>query len=238
MNTAAEFLIGGHDFRNFCKMDVQNGVVMYNRTISKAVITPVHDSGRETSDGYTMCELTIVGKAFLWHQIRCIVTVLVFVGRGNEDVTVIRELLDVEKHPCKPQYNLASELPLCLYACDYDDEEVKWIYDRECHADNIEHMQEQWASYSIKTTMIRRMLSDMHNIEFDTCENVDNDKDDGEQKKASLPVVCKNQASVVFGRFKPKKHIPLLERQKAESLDSRIEYYAKRRKIIVESEDS
>jgi len=31
-----------------------------------------------------MCELTVTGKAFLWHQIRCIVSVLLFVGHGRE----------------------------------------------------------------------------------------------------------------------------------------------------------
>ena len=34
--------------------------------------------------GYQMCELTIVGMAFLWHQIRCIVSVLFLVGQGKE----------------------------------------------------------------------------------------------------------------------------------------------------------
>lgn len=33
MNTATKYLIGTHDFRNFCKMDVNNGVVEFIRTI-------------------------------------------------------------------------------------------------------------------------------------------------------------------------------------------------------------
>lgn len=35
-----------------------------------------------------MCELTVVGLAFLWHQIRCIVSVLFLVAQGKEDITV------------------------------------------------------------------------------------------------------------------------------------------------------
>ena len=35
-------------------------------------------------DPYAMCEITIVGNAFLWHQIRCIVSVLFMVGEGKE----------------------------------------------------------------------------------------------------------------------------------------------------------
>ena len=38
--------------------------------------------------GYSTCELTVVGKAFLWHQIRCVVAVLLLVGQGREEPTV------------------------------------------------------------------------------------------------------------------------------------------------------
>ena len=38
MSEAADKLIGEHDFRNFCKMDVGNGVVNYMRRIVKADI--------------------------------------------------------------------------------------------------------------------------------------------------------------------------------------------------------
>ena len=36
MNTALQYMIGSHDFRNICKMDVANGVVNFNRTIQEA----------------------------------------------------------------------------------------------------------------------------------------------------------------------------------------------------------
>ncbi len=35
-----------------------------------------------------MCQLTIVGNAFLWHQIRCIMAVLFLVGRNQESPEV------------------------------------------------------------------------------------------------------------------------------------------------------
>lgn len=38
--------------------------------------------------GYDMCELTVVGNAFLWHQIRCIVAVLLLIGEGKESPEV------------------------------------------------------------------------------------------------------------------------------------------------------
>lgn len=46
-----------------------------------------------------MYYLEIVGHAFLWHQIRCIMAVLVLIGQGNEDPSIITELLDVERNP-------------------------------------------------------------------------------------------------------------------------------------------
>ena len=39
MNEAASKLIGEHDFRNLCKMDVGNGVVTFIRKILKAEVT-------------------------------------------------------------------------------------------------------------------------------------------------------------------------------------------------------
>lgn len=49
MKLAASYLIGTHDFRNFCKMDVGNGVVEFTRRIEEINIVPfdstVSDSG-------------------------------------------------------------------------------------------------------------------------------------------------------------------------------------------------
>ena len=38
MNEGASYLIGGHDFRNFCKMDIGNGVTNYNRRITSITV--------------------------------------------------------------------------------------------------------------------------------------------------------------------------------------------------------
>ena len=39
MNSAAAKLVGEHDFRNLCKMDVGNGVTTFIRKLLKAEIT-------------------------------------------------------------------------------------------------------------------------------------------------------------------------------------------------------
>jgi tRNA pseudouridine38/39 synthase len=40
------------------------------------------------------------------------VAVLFMVGRGDETPDVVDQLLDVESNPGKPEYNMASDLPL------------------------------------------------------------------------------------------------------------------------------
>ena len=36
--------------------------------------------------------------------------VLLMVGRGQEDPSIVRKLLDLEASPCKPQYAMAAEV--------------------------------------------------------------------------------------------------------------------------------
>lgn len=46
-----------------------------------------------------MYVIKIRAKAFLWHQIRCIMGILLLIGQNKEAPSVIEELLDVEKNP-------------------------------------------------------------------------------------------------------------------------------------------
>lgn len=41
MITAVQYLLGAHDFRNFCKMDIANGVVEFTRNILDVSVHPV-----------------------------------------------------------------------------------------------------------------------------------------------------------------------------------------------------
>ena len=74
--------MGSHDFRNFCKMDVNNGVVNYVRRVTSVEVRALDDDDEiDATSPYDMCVLTLAGNAFLWHQIRCIVSVLFLVGQ-------------------------------------------------------------------------------------------------------------------------------------------------------------
>ncbi|RZF35366.1 hypothetical protein LSTR_LSTR014492, partial [Laodelphax striatellus] len=99
MNKALPDLVGSHDFRNLCKMDIGNGVVKFVRTIIDVKLTKLFSDPFNKSSGYDMYTLTISSEGFLWHQIRCIMAVLILIGEGKESPSIIKELLDTEKHP-------------------------------------------------------------------------------------------------------------------------------------------
>ncbi|CAD6208501.1 GSCOCG00010501001-RA-CDS, partial [Cotesia congregata] len=157
MNKAAEYLVGLHDFRNVCKMDVANGVVTFERTIIDAKIVESNESHKQS--GYDMCQLIIESKAFLWHQIRCIMGIMLLVGQKKEEPDIFNYLFDIEKCPRKPQYNLAHELPLNLFYCHYDDAE--WFYDETEVEFVIKSLQEDWTLNTIKAEIIKSIIEDL-----------------------------------------------------------------------------
>ena len=73
--------------------------------------------------GRAIVYLEIVGRAFLWHQIRCVAALLFMVGRGYETPEAVEKLLDVEAVPARPAYAMASEAPLVLHHSGFGEEE-------------------------------------------------------------------------------------------------------------------
>jgi tRNA U38,U39,U40 pseudouridine synthase TruA len=140
MQQAAQLLVGEHDFRNLCKLDIGNvtnfrrevyyaKVVPFNFTGSMANTTDSSELSSDDSDGANGAEaggpdavymLEISGIAFLWHMVRAIMAVLFMVGEGLEAPSVVTALLDVAACPGKPPYTLADELPLVLHQCGFD----------------------------------------------------------------------------------------------------------------------
>ncbi|KAL4221474.1 tRNA pseudouridine synthase 3 [Mactra antiquata] len=164
MRQAAQKLVGEHDFRNFCKMNVKDGVIQFKRRILSVDISVVTE---EEEDGYNMCILTVVGTAFLYHQIRYIVSVLFYVGKGLEQPEIVDELLNVEKNPRKPQYILAADFPLCLFDAEFEDD-LEWIYEADWHEHNIKTLQRLWAEHSIKAHMLKKMLESLDKAKVET----------------------------------------------------------------------
>ncbi|KAK0491565.1 pseudouridine synthase [Armillaria novae-zelandiae] len=126
MREAASHLVGLHDFRNLCKIDASKQLTLFMRRILRAEINTV-----ETG----MFVFDLVGTAFLYHQVRNIMAVLLLVGRGIEPPDIITQLLNVaegaepgswEVLSRKPEYQMADGLPLVLWDCGYDEKDVQW----------------------------------------------------------------------------------------------------------------
>ncbi|KAK9234950.1 pseudouridine synthase [Lipomyces kononenkoae] len=124
MRAAAKTMLGEHDFRNFCKIDGSKQITNFNRCILHADISRVdHQVRVDGEDEVYVFDLK--GTAFLWHQVRCIMGVLLLVGQGLEKSDIVEKLLDVRQCPRKPIYDMASETPLVLYNCEFG-ADVKW----------------------------------------------------------------------------------------------------------------
>lgn len=80
---------GEHDFRNFCKSTPE--VVNYTRTVERIEILPFRSHHEDRS--LDLMQLVVRGTAFLYHQIRCMVAVLLLVGSGREEPEVRSALL-------------------------------------------------------------------------------------------------------------------------------------------------
>jgi len=140
LRDAASRLVGEHDFRNFCKLDGSKQIERYDRRIDRAEISVLR-KGDTIRDGIVslgdLYVLDLAGSAFLWHQVRHIMAILLLIGHGLEQPSVIDALLNtnpVNLHPdssiplvpARPIYEMADGLPLILWDCGFDETDVQW----------------------------------------------------------------------------------------------------------------
>ena len=71
----------------------------------------------ETEDGKLMY-VNVRGSAFLWHQVRCMSSVLFMVGLGRESTSIVAELLDLERTPRKPRTRWRPNIHSCCGEAD------------------------------------------------------------------------------------------------------------------------
>jgi len=121
MAKAAKKFIGDFDYRNFCKVDVVS-TISFNRLIRDVTVDKIEGLQQTVieDDRLDLYAFTIKGNAFLWHQIRCMVAVLFMIGKHQEEPEIIDDLLNLEKYPARPQYDMAPEKNLVLYDCVFD----------------------------------------------------------------------------------------------------------------------
>lgn len=117
---------------------------------------------------YSPFSIQIKAKAFLWHQIRCIMGILFLIGQEKEEPIIIDDLLNIEQNPRyflknvytvyyylfilnvfrKPDYGMASEIPLNLFSCEY--EHLSWNYEMETLKKVIDKLNSIWTIMAIK----------------------------------------------------------------------------------------
>lgn len=140
MQEAAQKYEGLHDFRNFCKIDASKQITNFERRIFHAGIHAVgpeeepanllghglvsNGGAGAMQHGPRLYWFEVRGSAFLWHQVRHLIAVLFLVGQGLEKPSVVDDLLDVEKTPSRPLYDMASDTPLVLWDCIFPDPTV------------------------------------------------------------------------------------------------------------------
>lgn len=140
MQRGAALLLGQHDFRNLCQVDVKARQT-WTRTFTVAEIGPckaehhIHicfqpvftvKKPQFTATTESVYVATFTANSFLWHQIRFIMAALFHIGRNLERPELISQLLDIESVPGKPEFNMASDVPLVLQQCEFGEEVLQW----------------------------------------------------------------------------------------------------------------
>ena len=162
MREAAKKFEGLHDFRNFCKVDPSKQIENFERRMFDADIEELDPqkgplgyvglprfqkdeamqeinlmNGNMTYPTNTprIFTFSLHGSAFLWHQVRHMVAILFLIGQELERPGLVDQLLDVQKNPLKPQYEMADDAPLVLWDCVFPDPEsesredaLRWVY--------------------------------------------------------------------------------------------------------------
>lgn len=132
MRDAAARLVGEHDFRNLCKLDKTKQITNFRRRILSASIDQEDDSD--------LLVFNLQGTAFLYNQVRNIMAILFLVGSRLEAPSIIDALLCTDagdavpaglqaKHvpvDRKPEFPIASGLPLVLWECGYAPQALRW----------------------------------------------------------------------------------------------------------------
>lgn len=227
MNHAAQKFVGTHDFRNFCKMDVANGVVAFEREL---ISCTVQKNNLQSYNEYEMCELIICGSAFLWHQVRCMVAVLLMIGQKLEKSEVIDWMLDIKQCPRRPQYNMASEVPLVLYDSCY--EKLSWKHEPGILEVLFKDFQTHWTTPAVKTRMLTSLIGKLNDTAV-ACITNNSDRSDRvvTWRDIRQPKFHQLRSLVPF-QVTTKVHKPLMKRATHESFESKLELVnAKRRKV-------
>jgi tRNA pseudouridine38/39 synthase len=201
MNIAAGYYEGEHDFRNFCKLDGSKQITNFKRTILKSQIL-------EIEPGFYCFDLE--GSAFLWHQVRNMIAVLFLVGQKLESAEIIKDLINVEKYPQKPVFDMAADFPLVLYDCKFP--EMEWMSPQPTakHNRTTTTVYSNWLETKIRSHVCTFMM--------DSFPKVENEN--------STRINLGNGKGKVLGHY-----VPIEKRERQESYEIVNDRWAKKQKL-------
>ena len=158
MSEAALKLTGSHDFRNFCRPDRMRTNQTFIREVKSCLVKKLPQTD---PDSPPFAQFEIVGSSFLWHQVRCLMTVLMAIGRNEEKVEVVEKMLDPEQVPEKPAYAMAADFPLSLIECKFENKGLDWIEDTEEIIKIADHLEKMWSVYAVQTRMLGELITSL-----------------------------------------------------------------------------
>ncbi|KAF3917321.1 hypothetical protein ABW21_db0200037 [Orbilia brochopaga] len=257
MKMAAKYYEGLHDFRNVCKIDASKQITNFKRRVEEADIVkigglaPVFSLNPWAGSDGGMLErrpdiyyFKLTGSAFLWHQVRHMVAILFLVGQRLEKPEVVKELLDVQKVPTRPFYNMADDRPLVLWDCIFDEKDVQWVYPelnrakQNSREDVIGSLWELWHNANMDALLSGGLLAMVYGQQEATIEAKTRAADDSisevnevtegssgrKRGRESTWIVDGSPMQTSFG-----KYIPLMERGRMDPVELINSKYAARK---------
>lgn len=210
MREAAKLYLGEHDFRSFCKVDGSKQLQHHDRVMLEADITQL------SGDIYYF---NLKGRAFLWHQVRCMMAILFLVGQKLEKPSIVTDLLNPQKYPGRPVYDMAHDVPLVLYDCTFK-EPIEWITPNAMPQERMENSNfKHWHEYMLQSTLSLAMMQ--HLAERTGSERTFPRADDGGDKVAVI------NGAGSFSRKIP--YIPIDQRKMLDTPDVVNEKWRKRK---------
>lgn len=211
MREAAKLYLGEHDYRNFCKVDGSKQLAHHNRVMLEADIEQLSDD---------IYYFNLKGRAFLWHQVRCMMAVLFLVGQKLEKPSVVTDLLDPHKYPGRPVYDMAHDVPLVLYDCTFK-EDIEWITPNPTPQERMENSNfKQWHDVMLQSTLSLAMMK--HLAERTGSERTFPRAEDGDSDRVAVV-----NGSGSFVRKIP--YVPISKRNMLDTPDVTNEKWRKRK---------
>ncbi|KAJ2207536.1 pseudouridine synthase deg1 [Coemansia sp. RSA 521] len=245
MQEAAKRYEGAHDFRNFCRLDPAKQIKNFERIVQSAQITRVSDQVKFVGDGQSeegvWWQLELRGTAFLWHQVRCMMAVLFAVGQRLETPDVVDHMMDIQMTNGKPEYEMASDLPLVLADCAFDEKDVKWIRVRSPGRDSTNMVvldrivSKTWGELNTQAVIASALLQTVRDTQAPMlCErgSMDINYSSWSECRKQLLEADTQTVRVILGGGaikQAKKYTPIMLRNRAEPVELRNQAWLERK---------